>query len=428
MKKTEKNIILFAGNLPDRHIESIKRLEKKLNIKYRVVVMIDPGIKILLKPPSLKKVQKIIRCDGSNIAELEKKIGPIKDEIITIIFVYEKFARLYRNLTGILNLESNSSSEAIKNCTDKIEMRKAFLNYDPSITPKFMIVKDISSIKRIENEIGYPVILKPVHLSKSRLVTVSNNRQQLKENLDHTLSVIGKVYESDRVKFDPMVLAEEMMVGKMFTVDAYIDDKNNVFFTPIVSVITGKDLGENDFYNYARIIPTDLDEKDIAAANEVVRRGMIALGLKRNVGHAELILTEKGWKIVEIGSRIGGYRTKMLKLCYGIDHIENLHLVKLGKRPVIKNKLLSNAVVLELFPEEEGSLKAIHGIGKLKKLRSLYEMKRLKKAGEHVGFSRNGNLCVMYVILSHRKKEVLDSDLKKIKRNLRIETYLQDKS
>lgn len=423
MKKNEKNIILFAGNLPDRHVESIKRLEKKLHTKYRIVVMIDPGIKILLKAPALKKVHKIIRCDGSDVAEIKKKIEPIKDEIVTIIFVYEKFAGLYRNLTSILKLKNNSPLEAIKNCTDKIEMRKAFFSYDPSITPKFIMVKDTGSIEMIEKEIGYPAILKPVHLSKSRLVTVSNNRQQLEENLHHTLNVIDKVYKADHVKFAPLVLAEEMMTGKMYTVDAYIDDSNNVFSTPIVSIITGKDLGVDDFYNYARIIPTDLDESEIAAANEVVRKGMIALGLKRNVGHVELMRTKEGWKIIEIGSRIGGYRTKMLKLSYGMDHIENLLLVKLGERPIIKNKLLSYTVVLELFPEKEGRLDVIHGIKKLRTLRSLYEMKRQKKAGEFIGFSRNGNLCVMYIILSHKDKKVLDEDLEMIKKVVKIETH-----
>lgn len=425
MKKTEKNIILFAGNLPDRHVESIKRLEKKLHTKYRIVVMIEPGIKILLKAPALKKVYKIIRCDVTNIEEIRNKIEPMKDEITTIIFVYEKFAGLYRHLTSILNLENNSSLEAIRNCTDKIEMRKAFFAYDPSITPKFIMVKDASSIGSIEKEIGYPVILKPVHLSKSRLVTVSNNRQQLEENLSHTLKVIGKVYESDHVKFDPLILAEEMMAGKMYTVDAYIDDSNNVFFTPIVSIITGKDLGVDDFYNYARIVPTDLSESEISAANEVVRKGMVALGLKRNIGHVELMRTSQGWKIIEIGSRIGGYRTKMLKLSYGIDHIENLLLVKLGEKPVIKNELLAHTVVLELFPDAEGCLDVIHGIKKLRTLKSLYEMKRQKKAGEFVGFSRNGNLCVMYIILSHKDKKALDSDLEEVKKIVKIETHPQ---
>ena len=48
----------------------------------------------------------------------------------------------------------------------------------------------------------------------------------------------------------------------------------------------------------------------------------------------ELIKAESGWKIVEVGPRIGGYRNDMLDLSYNIKHMENYLLLKLEKKPI----------------------------------------------------------------------------------------------
>ena len=213
-----------------------------------------------------------------------------------------------------------------------------------------------------------------------------------------------------------------MMTGKMYSVDVCIDSNQKIYFTPIIDLITARDIGIDDFHHYARILPSDLNNNDIKKARSIAKKGIVALGLKSSVAHIELIRTEKEWKIVEIGSRMGGYRNKMLKISYDIEYFKNYFLIRLNRKPTFKNKLIEYSVVLEFFPEKEGYLKSIEGIRKVKKLDSFSEMKISSKIGNFVGFAKSGYLNVLYVLLGNKNKETFYKDLKIVEDSIKIET------
>ena len=422
MKLNNKNIVLFVGDIPNRHMELIEELEKEINLNFKIVIIIDNNAKLQLSFEYQKKVFKIIRCNSNNKKEISKKINFIKKDVLMIFYIYESDADFYCKVLKNIKLKNNPTIESIKKSTDKMKMRKAFYKYDPNMIPKFMLTKSKNDLELISKKIGFPCILKPAHLSKSRLVTVSRNKDELRKNLDNTFNVIGKVYKKWKIKPEPLVLAEEMMIGKMYSMDACIDSKQKIYFTPIVDLITARDIGIDDFHHYARILPSDLNNNDIKKARSIAKKGIIALGLKNSVAHIELIKTKKGWKIVEIGSRMGGYRNKMLKISYGIEYFKNYFLIRLNKKPVFKNKLIAYSTVLEFFPEKEGYLKSIKGIRKIRKLASFSEMKINSKIGDFVGFAKNGYLNILYVLLGNKNKEIFYKDLKIVEDSIKIET------
>ena len=422
MKLSNKNIILFVGDVPNRHMELIEKLEKEINLNFKIVIIIDNNAKLQLSLEYQKKVFNIIRCNSNNKKEISKKLSFIKKDVIMIFYIYESDASFYCEVLKNIKLKNNPPIESIRKSTDKIKMRKAFYKYDPSMIPEFMLTKSKNDLELISKKIGFPCILKPAHLSKSRLVTVSQNENELKKNLINTFNVISKVYKKWKIKPEPLILAEEMMAGKVYSIDVCIDSKQKIYFTPIVDLITARDIGIDDFHHYARILPSDLNNNDIKKARSIAKKGIIALGLKNSVAHIELIKTKKGWKIVEIGSRMGGYRNKMLKISYGIEYFKNSFLVRLNKEPIIKNKLVAHSAVLEFFPKREGYLKFIKGIHKIKKLDSFSKMEINSKIGDFVGFAKNGYLNVMYVLLGSKNKEIFYKDLKIVEDLIKIET------
>lgn len=422
MKLNNKNIILFVGNIPDRHIKVIGNIEKKMEIDFRIVVFLDNSAEFLPSPEYQKKIFNIIRYDSDNKKEISRKLNSIKKDILMIFYIYESDADSYCKVLKNVKLKNNPSIESIKKSTDKIKMRKAFCKYDQNMIPKFMLAKSKNDLELISKKIGFPCILKPAHLSKSRLVTVSENEDELKKNLNNTFNVINKVYKKWKIKPKPLVLAEEMMIGKMHSIDAYIDSKQRIYLTPVVDLITARDVGIDDFHHYARILPSSLKNNDIKKACFIAKKGIKALGLKNSVAHIELMKTKNEWKIVEIGSRMGGYRNKMLKISYNIEYFRNYFLIKLNKKPVIKNKLIMYSTVLEFFPKKEGYLKCIKGIHKIKKLDSFFEMKVNSKIGDVVGFAKNGYLNVLYVLLRNKNKKTFCKDLKIVESLIGIET------
>lgn len=422
MKKTNKNIILFVGDVPDKYVESIEKLEKEISLNFRIVIFIDNNAGLRLPPEYQKKIFNIVRCDSNNKKEISKKLNFIKKDVLMIFYIYEADADFYCEVLKSIKLKNNPSIKSIKKSTDKIKMRKAFYKYDPSMIPKFMLTKSKNDLELISKKIGFPCILKPAHLSKSRLVTVSQNENELKKNLNKTFNVINKVYKKWKIKSEPLILAEEMMIGKMYSVDVCIDSKQKIYFTSIVGLTTARDVGIDDFHHYARILPSDLKDSDIKKASLIARKGVKALGLKNSVAHIELIKTESGWKIVEIGSRMGGYRNKMLKISYDTKYFENYFLIRLNKKPIFKNKLIAYSTVLEFFPKEEGYLKTIKGIHKIKKLDSFSEMKIGSKIGDFVGFAKNGYLNVLYVLLGNKNKKTFYKNLKIVENLVKIKT------
>ena len=418
----EKNIVLFVGNVPDRYMELIEELKKEIDLNFKIVIIIDNNAKLQLSFKYQKKLFKIIRCDSNDKKEISKKLNFIKKDVLMIFYIYESDVGFYCEVLKNVKLENSPSVESIKKSTDKIKMRKAFYEYDSNMIPKFMLTKSKNDLELISKKIGFPCILKPAHLSKSRLVTVSQNKDELKKNLNNIFNVISKVYKKWKIKPEPLILAEEMMIGKMYSVDVCIDNKQKIYLTPVVGLTTARDVGIDDFHHYARILPSDLKANDIKKAYLVARKGVRALGLKNSVAHIELIKTKNGWKIVEIGSRMGGYRNKMLKISYDTKYFENYFLIRLNKKPIFKNKLIAYSTVLEFFPKEEGCLKSIKGIRKIKKLDSFSEMKTGSKIGDFVGFAKNGHLNVLYVLLGNKNKETFYKDLKTVESLIQIKT------
>ena len=89
---------------------------------------------------------------------------------------------------------------------------------------------------------------------------------------------------------------------------------------------------------------------------------------------------------------------------------------------MFKNKLIAHSAVLEFFPKQEGYLKSIKGICKIRKLDSFSEMEINGKTGDFVGFAKNGYLNVLYVLLGNKNKETFCKDLKTVENLIKIET------
>lgn len=422
MKNRNKNILLFVGNIPDRYVEAVEFLKGRLNCDFEIAVIASYQEKLLLSSENRRKIDYVLRCDISDKRDIKTKLKNIKSKIAVIFFVFEKFADFYCEVLKVVKLKNSPSDGSIMKSVDKLKMRKAFYKYNQSITPKFAVAKNKKSAILISNKIGFPCILKPAHLSRSKLVTASYNMAELEQNLKKTFKVVEKIYRKERRNYHPVVLAEEMMEGKMYTTDAYVSSKQKIYLTPFIRQVKAKEVGINDFHIFARIIPSGLKKEEIKKASLVAKKSVFSLGLRNIAVHIELMRTTGGWKIVEVGPRLGAYRNRMLKLSYDIEHIKNYLLVRFNKKPIIKNKLIAYSAVLEFFPSRDGYIKSIKGLEKVRRLKSFSRLYINRKIGEYSGFSKNGYLNVLYVVLTHKNRKIFYNDFKKIRNVIKIIT------
>lgn len=423
--KQEKNIILFLGTAYNSNIDDVENFELSQKRNFRTAVLTSREMNLNEKPPKQEGVEKrfdfVLRCDTKNISDIEKTVSPIKNDIAIVFCYFESWMPLYRRLVKLLPDVNMPSEESLEICNSKLEMRKKFMERYPEITPKFMFIKDMNNIEDISQNIGFPCVTKPLNLTKSRLVIRSGNREELERNLQNTFKKISEVYKSVHSENEPMILAEEYMEGELYSIDAYVSPKGKIHLTPIVRVVTGKDIGINDFFNYYRVTPAKITKSEEKKAQEISMKALKATGPTSVTVHIELMRTQKNdWKIVELQTRPGGYRNEMLKLSFGIKHYENDFLNRLGRRPLIYRKPISYTAVLEIFPEREGRIISVEGTGEMKKLPSFLRYEQAKSPGDMCGYSRDGYTYVLQVVLNNKNEKVLYSDLEKMKSLIKI--------
>ncbi len=392
-----------------------------LKKNFKVLVLRDKNLP--QRYPEDTKDVTFLSCDFSKPYDIEKTLHAYKPHIKAVTFYGDELASLSAQIVPHLPYISHPSSESLHWSTDKIAMRQLFQAHDPNITPSFTIVKDTEekSIERIIKKVGFPLVIKPAGLAASLLVTMCYHEDELRSSLKKIFKKIERIYKENNRTTVPKILVEQFMEGEMYSIDAYVDKKGSVNFCPMVYVKTGKAIGFDDFFNYMRITPTQLKESTVEKAEDVAKKAIHALNLRSTTAHIELMRTEDGWKVIELGPRIGGFRTDMYALSHGIQHRMNDILIHLGEKPVIPKKQLAYVAVLKLYGKKEGILQNIKGIRAIKKLASIKEVRMNLKPGDKCLYSKHGGKAVCDIILAHKKRPELLADIRRVEQMVDIQ-------
>ncbi len=301
-------------------------------------------------------------------------------------------------------------------------MRQLLRGYDKTIAPKFLVAHDASqeTLDRIEKQIGFPLMIKPAGLAASLLVTLCYHREELEANLRNTVRRINQIYKKKNGRGEPQILVEEYMEGVMFSIDSYVNQRGVVYHTPLVHIKTGRSVGFEDFFGYMRITPVVLKPHKIEAARKTAEKAIEALNLRSTTCHTELMKTEDGWKIIELGPRIGGFRHEMYKLSYGFDHTTNDILIRIPKKPILSKKVRGFTAVMQFYPPQKGRLKSLEGINRVRKLESFSRIEIKKKIGELCDFARNGDDPVFEIVLFNKDRSKLLADIRRLEQTVHI--------
>jgi biotin carboxylase len=135
---------------------------------------------------------------------------------------------------------------------DKYLQRQMIRDHNPELGIKYVqgAPEDLQ-IEELEEKVGYPFIIKPVDGVQSSGVGKINNREDFEEYISH-YEVFHERLKSRGVD-NKMLIVEEYIDGKMYSVDYYVDFEGNVLMSKPVKVKLGVDIGVDDYCNIARI-------------------------------------------------------------------------------------------------------------------------------------------------------------------------------
>lgn len=417
MSEKEQNIILFLGKVLHKNIESVNQLEKYTGKNYRIALL--TGKKTKVDKDIEKQLDFFIRTNTRRIDKVEQSLSKIYSEIAAIINHYENMMPLYSRLIPIFPYLKNTTPRSLQIANDKTEMRKVFKKYIPKNSPKFKIITKVNkkAVDEIVKEVGFPCVVKPASLAKSALVINTYYREELEKVLKDTSKKIKQFYKKNQVEQEPKMVVEELIEGDMYSIDGFVNSRGRIYYSPIIEIKTGKDIGHDDFFMYSQMTPSNLKKGEKEDVRDVVTKAIHAFGLRSSTAHVEFYITkENKVKILEIGARPGGFREEILYDGYGLNHLKNDILIHLGKKPDDKPKKKEYTVFLKFWPKKKGKLVSIKGFKKVSEMPFVIRSKQNKKPGDQVGFSKYGYEYICTFHLKAKTRAELLGNIRKVEK------------
>ena len=305
----KKVILIFGGGI--NQLELIKAAND-LNI---ISVVLDPAS----NPPGNDIADFYYQVAGNDYETTKHLV--IKHEVDGIVTgQMEKPLRLMAKLAKEFGFLFNSPN--ITDCSlNKWLMKAAFQKNKVRCAAGVLFKKEESIVPESLENLEYPLIIKPLDAFSSQGVLKIKNFIDLKNNEKASRS-FSKCSS---------LIVEEFLKGREFSVES-LTFKGK---TDIIQ-ITEKFITPYPFtVEIGHLQPARLTISERDAIVIEVNKAINAIGINNCASHAEIILTEKGPYLVEIGARLGGdFISSHLTLAStGISMDRQAILIALGLKP-----------------------------------------------------------------------------------------------
>ena len=268
--------------------------------------------------------------------------------------------------------------------TDKIEMIRCFERYDVP-HPWFEVITFEEELKDLLLKHSVPFIMKPNDSSGSRGVVLVKDYHEVRDAFLYSKSVSKS----------GLILVEEYMQGPEVSVEVMTIRGE----TTILAVTDKLTSGAPFFVEMGHSQPSQLPNETIEKIKEVAIKAVQAIGIDNSPSHVEIIVTEDGPKLVELGARLGGdsITTYLVPLSTGVDMIQACILMALGQIPDIAKKFEKGSAIR--YAEcKLGVLQKINGVNEALNIPEVKHVEIVKCLCETLTPIRSSSDRVAYVI------------------------------
>lgn len=219
---------------------------------------------------------------------------------------------------------TSMSPGAVAGCRDKHVTRSTLDRFGVSPV-EHALVDTVDAARLAARRIGYPVVLKPRALAGSMGVSVVTDEDELADRFETASSAEYSTLPS-RVG----VLVEEYLDGPEISVESVVFDGDVTCVQAVRKVIGFHPW----FEEVGHVVQPWRDEPWADDVCELVVEAHRALGVTHGVTHAEVRLTRRGPRLVELNGRLGGdLIPHLVHLVTGIDLVRAAAEIALGRRP-----------------------------------------------------------------------------------------------
>lgn len=294
------------------------------------------------------------------------------------------------NKMGLVGITEETACKA----TNKYVMRNALKDAGIPV-PSFRLVTGWDEFDHAVKQLlqsSVSCIAKPTENSGSRGVVLMTEHSDMAASFEY-------VKENSR---NGEIIVEEYMRGPEVSVET-LAVNGKVTIVQITDKIT---TGQPHFVELGHSQPSSLSYEIQQQIRDITVAANEAIGIKDGPSHTEIIVTEKGPKIVELGARLGGdcISSHLVPLSTGIDMVECCIRIAMGEKPAITRKWNKGAAI-RYIQTEIGEIGGIKGIDQAKNMPGVEKIEIVHHVGERMDVLRSSVDRIGFVIAQGKNAE-----------------------
>ncbi|MER5891086.1 ATP-grasp domain-containing protein [Streptomyces sp. NPDC001941] len=288
------------------------------------------------------------------------------------------------------------SPETVRAVADKCEMRRVLAEAGAgSVTAE--TVHDAAGVLKVAEEVGYPLICKPVRGVASKGVTRIDGPADIERALAWGATGAGDLDS-------PELLVEPFLSGEEYSVEAVSEDGEH-----LVVGVTRKISEHDHFVEVGHVVPAPLADADADRVADTVRAMLTALGVRRGVTHTEVIVAPDAVHVVETHLRPAGDEIPELWA-----RVSGVDLIDVVARQAVGLKVLDDvraalartqdgpraAAIWYACPDAVGEIVEVTGGDAASALDGVVDVEVLREPGKRLNgvtgsFARGAHVCAV---------------------------------
>lgn len=242
-----------------------------------------------------------------------------------------------------------NSIDTVLASTDKKLMRKTLEG--SALREPDVIVLNTATVSDVSLNVKFPVIVKPASNSASRGVTLVNNTRELNEAIQRALPYCLN---------DSTLLVEEYLPGDQYSIETVTFNGEH----HIVAIVKEELSGAPYFMERTNIIDIEVNQRLAKPAKKFVNELLNKINVRVGPSHIEVKIYNDEIRLIELATRSGLLRDRLIKAAKGSDYNELILKSYLGAsiktpiKPLKQNSLLgiiAHKIDLRVFEKSRKS-------------------------------------------------------------------------
>jgi len=348
--------------------------------------------------------------DG-NLTLLVKQLKPFNP--IAVIAGTEPGVMLADELSHALSVKSNHYLLS-RARLDKYEMIAALQHAGVRHMKYSKVQNSHEALEWISKNTHFPVVAKPLQSAGTDDVFVCATEDELKEKIE---IIIGK--KNSLGNTNNSVLIQEFLQGTEYMVNS-VSNHGHHYFTDIWECQKRYIKGQGMIYDRETLMASQGEVQ--THITTYITDVLNALGIQHGAAHAELIFTDSGPILIEVGARVGGNNNRNPHTaCLGVNQLELAVDAYLDEEAYMAKthhpyRLLKHMTAVLLSTQQQGKIKAIPLIQAIEACRSLYWYRLNVRVGDMLRPTQQLYSSPGEVILLNEQYDLIERDYQDLMR------------